>query len=101
MLSTVEFANNTWNVINDETGDTFTADQLIGDFKILHLGRLRGKVHVAHGIPMEQLQYVPADVARAAGVQQPFNKATATRIAVPGTRRYRLMPGGSIEPFAM
>lgn len=98
MLSTVEFKNKTWTITYEATGDTVTAEQVVGDFKIMRNGFGRGKVLISHGVPQEQTHRLPMVVLRGLGVSPPATTITAKPPA-PGTRRLRLLSGGTVEPY--
>lgn len=100
MLSTVEFKNKTWTITHEESGVTVTADQVVGDFKIMRNGFGRGRVLLSYGVPQEQIHNVPQVVMRHLGINTPTTTVTA-KSPVPGTRRLRLLPGGVVEPYAI
>lgn len=100
MLSTVEFKNKTWTITHEESGISVTADQVIGDFKILRNGFGRGRVLISYGVPQEMIHTLPQSVVRHLGISAPATTVTA-KTPVPGTRRLRLLPGGVVEPYAV
>lgn len=100
MLSTVEFKNKTWTITHEESGVSVTADQLVGDFKILRNGFGRGRVLLSYGVPQEQIHHLPQVVMRHLGISAQATTVTA-KAPVPGTRRLRLLPGGVVEPYAV
>lgn len=96
MLSSVVYENGVWLIEDIESGLEITAEQVIADFEFVRKGYGRGIVQVVHGVPLEQVDRVPAYIHRDMGITNP-----ATRLGAPpkGTRRFRCLPGGEIEPF--
>lgn len=95
MITAIEFKNNVWNITDTHTNTTVTADEVIADLEFVRKGYGRGIVHISHGVPMEQVSNMSPARLRTFGV------SGTKRLPPPayGVRRYRLMPGGAIEPF--
>ena len=96
MQTAIEFKDDAWHITSARSNTTVTADQVVADLDFVRKGYGRGTVVISYGVPQEQVDKLHPTQLRGFGVAGGMRRLPPP---APGTRRYRLMQGGAIEPY--